>query len=217
MIKYIKLFFLFFMIITITWILSPFLIRSFMLKYIKPEKNQLPSSYTCLVLGAGVYRNGEPSQVLKDRLINAKELYKSRKIARILLSGDHGQTNYDEVNNMRLWLTKQDVPDSVIFLDHAGFNTYSSIVRAKKVFLVDDVIIVTQRFHLYRAVFIARCFGLRAYGFSANLSKYKKADQFKIREYFALLKAGLEVLFRPQPKYLGDPIPITGNSKKSHG
>ncbi len=175
----------------------------------------IPSAHTALVLGAKVYRNGYPSAVLHDRLTSAVTLYKRKKIKKILLSGDHGTKNYDEVNNMKKFLRKQGIPARDIFLDHAGFNTYDSIVRAKKIFLVKKMIIVTQNYHLYRAIFIAHKKGLSAYGYSADKRVYVFLRYYKFREIFANIKACLSLLISKRPRFLGDIIPISGNSKKS--
>ena len=136
------------------------------------DVNLISKSYTGLVLGAKVYNNGALSSVLKDRVDSALALYNAGKIKRFLLSGDHGTINYDEVNQMKNYLIKKGVPARDIFLDHAGFNTYSSVYRAKKIFLVTDVIIITQKFHVKRAVYIAKSLGLNVQGFTADKHTY---------------------------------------------
>ena len=172
-------------------------------------------SYTGLVLGARVYKNGNLSLILKDRVVAALELYHKKKIKRFLLSGDHGTKAYDEVNAMKNYLLKHGVPKKDIFLDHAGFDTYSSIVRAKKIFLVDNVIIITQKFHLKRSVFIANNIGLKAQGFICDKHNYGIAKAMFIREKLANVKAFFEVFLHVKPKYLGKKIPITKDSKWS--
>ena len=184
-------------------------------KYIKKDCSKLPGTYTALVLGAQVYKSGNPSAILKDRLLKAMELYRKNIVKRFLLSGDHGSKYYDEVNNMKKFLLKNGVKGEDIFLDHAGFNTYSSIVRAKEVFVVTNLIIVTQEFHLPRAVYIARKKGMDAYGYIADRRQYTGMKYYKVREYFARIKSRFEVLFNVKPKYLGEEIPITGKSKLS--
>lgn len=134
-------------------------------RYIVNDIKKIPAAYTCIVLGARVYEDDRISAVLYDRLVKALELYRAGKVRKVLLSGDHGTVSYDEVNHMKDFMMKQGVPRRVLFLDHAGFNTYNSMVRARKVFLVEDCIVVTQRFHLPRALFIARKAGLRARAF----------------------------------------------------
>lgn len=177
---------------------------------------ELPEAYTAIVLGARVYQNGGVSNYLKDRLEHALELYNSGKIERFLVSGDHGQKDYDEVNTMKQYLMNNGVPKEVIFLDHAGFNTYSSMVRAKKVFQVEDAIIVSQDYHLPRAVFIANQVGLNAHGYASSSSVLGQSKRNKIREVLARVKSFGEVMLGVDPKYLGNPIPITGSSIASH-
>ena len=137
-------------------------------KYIFSDVKEAPKTYSGLVLGSMVFDNGTPSGVVRQRLDKTVELYKAGKIKRILVSGDHGQKNYDEVNSMKNYLLKKGIPIENIFLDHAGFDTYSSMVRAKEIFEIDDVIIITQKFHLPRSVYIARKKGMNAYGVVSN-------------------------------------------------
>jgi SanA protein len=202
-------------IIVLLFILTPKLVAIKMKKFIFSSPTKLPNSYTCLILGAKVYKSGYPSVMLADRLKKGVELYKKGKVKRFLLSGDHGQKKYDEVNSMRKFLQKQGIPGNDIFLDHAGFNTYNSVARAKHIFEVSDVIIVTQKYHLSRAIFLARSLGLNAFGCVADKNIYPKMRKYKRREYLASFKAIFEAIFHPQPKYLGSIIPITGSSKLS--
>lgn len=185
-------------------------------RYMSRDMAKIPACYVALVPGASVYASGQPSPILADRLDKAYELYKNNKVKRFLLSGDHGTRSYDEVNNMKAYLNKKGVPDSVIFTDHAGFDTYSSMVRARDIFKVDSLIIVTQAFHLRRAVYIARKQGLVAYGFESDMRKYPSITYLKIRESFANIKAFFEVLFNLKPRFEGEKIPIKGDSKKSY-
>ena len=184
--------------------------------YIYSEVSEVPTCYTAIVLGAKVNANGVPSDYLQDRLDLAVELYRDNKITRFLLSGDHGQTSYDEVNNMKAYLLDQGINSADIFLDHAGFDTYNTMVRASKIFQVKDAIIVTQEFHLPRAVFIARSKGIEAYGIKADKREYRAMKTLKIREALAKVKAFAEVVINKNPRYLGNQIPITGDSKLSY-
>lgn len=185
-------------------------------KYIKNKAEQLDSAYTVIVLGARVYSNGNLSNYLKDRVENAYELYEKGKVKRFLLSGDHGTKQYDEVNAMKNYLNEKGVPDEDIFLDHAGFNTYNSMVRAKKVFEVGDCIIVSQDYHLPRAVYIANRVGLKAQAYASN-SDLLVANKFnKKREVLARFKSFFEVLFKIKPKYLGEKHPINGDSATTY-
>ena len=124
-----------------------------------------------LVLGAGL-KNGKPSPVLKDRLDTAYEAYIKGASAKIIVSGDHGRKNYDEVNVMKDYLISKGVPSDNIFMDHAGFSTYDTIYRAKEIFLCDKVLIITQEFHIFRSLYIAKKLDLEAEGVSATLSHY---------------------------------------------
>ena len=196
--------------------LLTFLIQKNYQKYKFSKTSDLPGSYTVLVLGAHVNESGVPSEYLKDRLEAAFELYRLHKAKRFLLSGDHGRKGYDEVNTMKQYLLNKGVDTADVFLDHAGFDTYNSIVRAKEIFKVSDLIIVTQDFHLPRALYIARKKGLEAYGFVADKQKYKGIARVKFREKLALVKAFFEVTFNRSPRFLGDSIPITGDSRRSY-
>lgn len=178
--------------------------------------SSLHPAYTGLVLGARVSPGGTPSWVLAARLDSAIELYRLGKVRRLLLSGDHGQRNYDEVNNMKRYLLKRGIPERDVFLDHAGFDTYNSIVRARDIFRVSDVIIVTQGFHLRRAVYIARKSGLNVQGYIAPMPDLRARRLHAIRESLANVKAVAEVLVNRKPHFGGPPIPITGDSKLSY-
>lgn len=170
-----------------------------------------------LVLGALVYGNEQLSLVLKDRVDYAIKLYNAGKADRLLFSGDHGQKDYDEVNAMMDYAVSKGVPKEDIFLDHAGFSTYESMYRARDVFCVKSCIIVTQQFHVSRAVYIARALGLDAVGVNSDPRVYSNAASDAIRESLARLKDFFSVnIFLPEPKYLGDAIPIFGDSGATH-
>jgi SanA protein len=184
--------------------------------YLYDQVTDVPDCYTAIVLGAKVSSKGIPSNYLQDRLDMSIELYRHKKIKRFLLSGDHGRTSYDEVNNMKAYLIEKGINTEDIFLDHAGFDTYNTMVRAKEIYQVDNAIIVTQEFHLPRAVYIARSKGLDAYGIKADKRTYGGMKSLKIREILARVKAFTEVTMNMKPKFLGDQIPITGDSKLSY-
>ena len=165
-----------------------------------------------IILGSLVYEDsGEVSFVLRDRLDVGIALYHEGKTKKILMSGDHGRKDYDEVNAMKKYAISKDVPSEDIFMDHAGFSTYETIVRAKRIFGVESAIIVTQRYHLYRALFSAKSFGINAIGVSADNPDYPSVALFYLREELARVKDFFFVIFKPNPKYLGEPIPITGD------
>jgi len=172
----------------------------------------LPECQVAIVLGAGVWRDGTPSSILRDRLDAGIELYRAGRVRKLLLSGDHGQKHYDEVNAMRRHILAAGVPAGDVFLDHAGFSTYESMYRAREVFRVRRAIVVTQRFHLARAVYTARQLGLDAWGYAADRRRYAAAARNALRETLARCKAAFDVLLlEPRPRFLGSPHPITGS------
>ena len=141
-----------------------------------------------LVLGARVWDNGEPSGILEDRLITGIAVYESGASDRLLMSGDPGQDDYDEVGAMKAYAIADGVPSADIFMDHAGFSTYESLYRARDVFQVKTVVIVTQRYHLYRALYVAKRMGLTAYGIPADRHTYSGMPYFEAREILAMVK-----------------------------
>jgi SanA protein len=183
--------------------------------YLYSNADLIPGSYTALVPGASVYSSGRPSAILADRLDKAIELFEHNKIKRFLLSGDHAKPHYDEVNNMKAYLVEHGIPDSIIFTDHAGFDTYNSMVRAKDIFGVDSLIVVTQEFHLRRAIYIARHKGLVVNGFRADKRRYSSLPYLVFRESFANIKAFVEVMFDAHPVFGGEKIPIKGPASAS--
>ena len=135
---------------------------------------------------------------------------------RLLLSGDHGRVGYDEVNTMKRFVLEAGVPAEDIFLDHAGFSTYETMYRARDVFQVTDAIVVTQDFHLDRALAIGRALGLEVRGVEAPCTGYVPKQSLLVREWLARCKAWVEVhLTHPLPTYLGEVIPISGDSRAS--
>jgi len=171
-----------------------------------------PHADAVIVLGARVYTDGTPSPILEDRLLYAYALYKNGKAPKILVSGDHGTKRYDEVNVMRSWLLARGVPEEDIFMDHAGFNTYDSMYRAREVFGVKTLLISTQRFHMARSLYIARRLGIDAHGCASDDKDIYRTRYVKFREVFAKGRAFLDVeIVKRSPKYLGEPIPISGS------
>ena len=127
------------------------------------------------------------------------------------MSGDHGSDDYDEVNIMKSFAVDSGVPDSDIFMDHAGFSTYETIYRAKEIFEADNIIIVSQKYHLYRALYIAEKLGVKAVGISADLRTYSGQAKRDLREILARDKDFFNCIFKPEPTYLGEKIPVSGN------
>lgn len=163
-----------------------------------------------IVLGAGIWGE-EPSPMLQDRLNQAIELYKKGVAPKIIMSGDHGRKDYDEVNVMKEYAIENGVPSEDIFMDHAGFSSYESIYRAKEIFEVKKAVIVTQKYHLYRALYIANQFAVEAYGVGADPRQYVGATYRELREILARNKDFVKCIFKPEPTYLGESIPVSGN------
>lgn len=186
-------------------------INSYICNTTKNQIDKVMDNADCiLVLGAGV-RNNKPTPMLNDRLEEAISLYKEGKAPKIIMSGDHGRDDYDEVNVMKDFAMNKGVPSQDIFMDHAGFSTYESVYRAKEVFKAQKVIIVTQDYHLYRALFIANALDVEAVGASANLRNYPGQSARDLREIAARCKDFISCIFKPKPTYLGDPIPVNGD------
>ncbi len=164
-----------------------------------------------LVLGCRVHENNRPSNMLSDRLRKGVELYEKGVAPKLLMSGDHGRKEYNEVAVMKKYAIDASVASEDVFMDHAGFSTYDSMYRARDVFGVKKVVIVTQKYHLYRAVYIARSLGLDAYGVASDYHTYVGQITRDIREVAARVKDFFAAIIKPLPKYLGDAISIEGS------
>lgn len=184
-------------------------------KYVLDPENA-GSGYDCiLVLGCGVH--GEtPSHMLEDRLLQGIELYEFGASEKMIMSGDHGREVYDEVNVMKDFATERGVPSENIFMDHAGFSTYESMYRARDIFKAEKILIVTQDYHLYRAIYDARALGLEAYGVASNPRSYVGQLYRDIREILARNKDFVYGIFKPEPTYLGEAIPVWGNGNATN-
>ena len=170
------------------------------------------SGFDCvLVLGAGVRDDGTPSLMLADRLNTGVEIYKNGTVSKLIMSGDHGTDNYDEVNVMKSYAVNRGVLSEDIFMDHAGFSTYESIYRARDIFEAKKIVIVTQSYHLYRALYIAEKLGVDAVGVSADTVSYGGQTYRNFRELAAYGKDFLYCLFGAKPTYLGDSVPVSGD------
>lgn len=185
-------------------------------KYVLTPENA-GSGYDCiLVLGCGV-RGNTPSHMLEDRLLQGIELYWNGASGKMLMSGDHGQEYYDEVNVMKNFATVRGIPSEDVFMDHAGFSTYESMYRAKEIFKAEKILIVTQDYHLYRAIYDARALGLEAYGVASNPRSYSGQLYRDIREILARNKDFIYGIIKPEPTYLGESIPVQGNGNQTNG
>lgn len=162
-----------------------------------------------LVLGAGIDNNNKPSLMLKERLDTSIDIYNLNITNKIIMSGDHIRDNHDEVNVMKKYaIDNNDIPSSNIFMDHAGISTYDSVYRAKNIFGVKKMIIVTQEYHLYRALYIAECLGIEAYGVNATKKIYARQEMRDFREVLARTKDFLKTIIKPKSTFLGDKISL---------
>ena len=208
--------FIFFLILaiilgTIAMIINFYIKKSTENKIIKEKGAKELKDVDCIVvLGAAIWGD-KPSPMLEDRLLEAVSLYKNKVSSKIIMSGDHGKENYDEVNPMKDFAIEKGVPSEDIFMDHAGFSTYESIYRAKEIFGAKKIVIVTQEYHLYRALYIANKLGIEAYGVGADPRRYEGQFIRELREIVARNKDFIKCIFKPKSKYLGEPIPVSGN------
>ena len=180
------------------------------------EAAELADVDCVIVLGCFVHENGAPSHMLEDRLKRGVALYDLGAAPKLLMSGDHGTEGYDEVDAMKRYAVDRGIPSEDVFMDHAGFSTYETMYRAKEVFAAEKVLIVTQKYHLYRALYIAEKLGLEAYGVDADYRQYSGQIQRDIREILARVKDFFMVVFQPEPTYLGEVIPISGSGELTH-
>lgn len=182
------------------------------------EATQISDADCIIVLGCRVWSDNTPSAMLSDRLKRGVELYKAGAAPKLLMSGDHGREDYDEVNVMRKYAEEEGVDSKDIFTDHAGFSTYETMYRAKEVFKAKKVIIVTQSYHLYRAVYDAEKLGLEAVGVVSYERDYDSKQPYRdVREIAARCKDFIYCIFKPKPTYLGEVIPINGDGEMSRG
>lgn len=192
---------------------NAYIVNSTKDKILTAEETAELSDVDCiLILGArvdGTYL----SHMLEDRVKTGISLYELGSAPKILMSGDHGQDDYDEVNAMKDYAKEQGVPSEDIFMDHAGFSTYESLYRARDIFGCKKIIIISQEYHLHRAIYIAGYLGLEAYGVDSQLRPYAADTNIynTVREFLARNKDFIYVRFDPKPTYLGEAIPISGN------
>jgi vancomycin permeability regulator SanA len=161
-----------------------------------------PRTEVAVVFGAGLW-NGEPSPYLAHRLDAAAELYRAGRIEVVLVTGDNSREDYDEPDAMRAYLTRHGVPDARIVSDYAGFDTWDSCVRAKKIFGVDEAVLISQDFHIRRAVALCREAGVASYGVGVPAKRDATWYYGGVREVFASGKAALDAVFEPDPRFLG--------------
>lgn len=178
--------------------------------YLYNDINKLPKVRVALVLGTSNKRvNGDSNSYFTNRMKAAFDLYQYGKVKKFILSGDNSTEYYNEPKMMRKALMDMGVPDSVLVLDYAGLRTFDSMIRANEVFGLDSVMVVSQRFHNERAVFIARKNGMEAFGYNASNVMYQNQLKVKFREVFAKVKCILDVyILNTKPKYLGEKIKV---------
>lgn len=173
--------------------------------------NQMKEADAALVLGAQVKADGSMSKMLTERVDMGIALYQAGVVKKIIMSGDHGREDYDEVNTMKDYAIAKGVPSEDIFMDHAGFSTYESMYRAKEIFQVESMVVVTQQYHLYRALYDGLAFGMEVKGVPCDTAVYYGDTYRKCREMLARLKDFGYTLVKPKPTYLGEAIPVSGN------
>ena len=178
------------------------------------SENKIPKNKVGIIFGAGI--NGDkPSKYLKDRLDAGIKLFKAKKINKILLSGDNGSDAHDELTVMKIYCFKNGIDTTTIYIDYAGFDTYSTMFRAKNIFKIDKAILITQEYHLNRAIYIGNNLGIESIGFSANQGEYRNYNYVRFREYFSICKSVIDVIRNRDPHFLGTEININGVSNYS--
>jgi len=180
-------------------------------KMIFTELKDVPKTKVVIIFGAGI--NGDqPSRYLKDRLDAGISLYKNNKVNKILLSGDNGRDEYDELTVMKLYCQKNGVDTTKIYIDYAGFDSYSTMYRAKHIFKVDTAILVSQKYHLNRCVYLGDQLGIKSFGYSADRGIYPGYKYYSFREKLSVTKAVLDIIRNRKPTYLGKPVDVNGKS-----
>jgi SanA protein len=175
-----------------------------------------PRAEVALVLGASVFDDGTPTDALADRLAAGAALYRDGRVTRVLVSGERSTAAYDQVDVMRRELVRMGVPDREIFTDHGGFDTWDSMVRARKVYDVRSAVVVTQGWHMPRALWLGKRAGLKVHGLVADpIHPREHEPSGTTREILARVKAVIDVVANRQPPYLGPKIPITGSAEAS--
>lgn len=173
--------------------------------------NDVPKTKVAIIFGAGINRD-KPSRYLKDRLDAGIALYKNNKVDKILLSGDNGRDEHDELTVMKLYCYKNGVDTNKIYVDYAGFDSYSTMYRAKHIFKVDTAILVSQKYHLNRCVYLGNQLGVKSYGYSANRGVYQGYRYYSFREKLSITKSVFDIMRNRKPKYLGKTVDVNGAS-----
>lgn len=212
--KYLKIFIYLSIIGLISIIAVNWYVKSSTKKQIHYSIKKFPKNDVGIIFGAGI--NGDqPSKYLKDRLDAGILLYKAKRINKILLSGDNGRDEYDELTVMKNYCYRNGVDTTKIFIDYAGFDTYSTMYRAKHIFKINKATLISQEYHLNRAIYIGKSLGIKSVGFSANKGEYNGYKYVTFREYLSICKCFFDVLRNREPHFLGHPININGKSNYS--
>lgn len=188
-------------------LLLPSWVQSQTASQIYTTLDEVQPTEVAIVFGAGVKDDGTPSDALKDRLIVAAELYNAGKIEKILVSGDNSTETYNEPDTMSAYLIELGVPTENISEDYAGRRTYDTCIRAKNIWGINEALLITQDFHLPRALFTCEAVGIESFGISASLQPYVLEDYYRFREWFATIEAILDV-------YLIKPDYVSGEPEK---
>jgi len=191
-------------------ILLPRLITTFYAVNRIYQTDEAPSARLAIVFGAGLRRDGTPTPILRDRVETAASLYFSGKVEKLLMSGDNSVLNHNEPESMRQYAISLGVPENAIAVDYAGSRTYDTCYRAKAIFGMKSALLVTQKFHLPRALFLCNALGLEAYGVEANNRNYWRGSLFiwNFREQLATVGAFLDVYVNSPLPVLGEPEPL---------
>ena len=194
-------------------------IKSVTKDFIIPESElkDLEDIDCILVLGCGVWDDGTPTDMLADRIKVGIRTYETGVSDRLLMSGDHSRKDYDEVNTMKAIAVESGIPADNVFCDHAGFSTYESMYRASDIFGADKIVIVTQSYHLPRAIYNAQKLGIEAYGISADERTYMGQMYRDARELLARAKDFVWCIIQPEPTFRGEKIPITASGSLTDG
>jgi SanA protein len=175
------------------------------------NEHDIPKTKVAIIFGAGINGN-KPSKYLKDRLDAGIKLYKNNKIDKILLSGDNGSDAHDELTVMKFYCYEHGVDTNKIYLDYAGFDSYSTLYRSKFIFSIDTAILVSQKYHLNRCINIGNKLGIKSYGFAADQGTYQGFKYASFREYFAIVKSKIDLIMGRKPHFLGETVNINGPS-----
>lgn len=189
-------------------------VKSTTKKHIYYSLKKFPKNDVGIIFGAGI-KGDQPSKYLKDRLDAGISLYKANRINKILLSGDNGRDEYDELTVMKNYCFRNGVDTTKIFIDYAGFDTYSTMYRAKHIFNIKKATLISQEYHLNRAIYIGQKLGIKSVGYSANKGEYLGYKYVCFREYGSIFKSFLDVFRNREPHFLGNPIDINGVSNYS--